>query len=344
MQSFQIGSDEAGQRLDKFLRRILPGAGNGFLYKMLRKKNIVLNHKKAEGKEILTAGDTVSLFFSEDTFQLLSGPGDREDVSSYLQAYRNIKGVEILFQDENVLIVNKPAGVLSQKAREDQSSLNEWMIGCLLEQKKLSPETFKGFHPSVLNRLDRNTSGLVLCGISLKGSQLFSRLIRERDIRKYYLTIVKGVLRQKAHITGFLKKDKKTNRVFIRKEEIPGASPIETAYTPLKDNGEFTLLEVELITGKSHQIRAHLASEGHPVLGDEKYGDSAFNQKYRAKLGVRGQLLHAYLLEFPEQPALLSLSGKSVFAPLPAKMREVLAYGNMEIQGLTGHHAGGAHQ
>lgn len=344
MQSFQIGNDEAGQRLDKFLRRILPGAGNGFLYKMLRKKNIVLNHKKAEGKEILTAGDTVSLFFSEDTFQLLSGRDDRKDTSPYLQAYQNIKGPEVLFQDENVLIVNKPAGILSQKAKEGQFSLNEWMIGYLLKQGKISAKTLQGFHPSVLNRLDRNTSGLVLCGISLKGSRLLSGLIKERDIRKYYLTVVKGVLRKKALITGFLKKDEKTNQVRVYKEAVPGAAPIRTGYTPLENNGEFTLLEVELITGKTHQIRAHLASEGHPVLGDEKYGDSAFNRKYRESLGVQGQLLHAYLLEFPSRPELLCLSGKSVFAPLPVKMREVLAYGNMEIQGLAGLHAGGAHQ
>ncbi len=344
MQSFQITAGQAGQRLDKFLRRMLPNAGSGFLYKMLRKKNIVLNHGKAEGKEILTVGDTVDFFFSEDTFRMLSGADTAGDTAEYRHAYQAVRGVEILFQDENVLIVNKPAGVLTQKADEKQPSLNEWMIGYLLDQGIVTETTLKEFHPSVLNRLDRNTSGLVLCGISLPGSRLFSALIKDRRVRKYYLTIVKGVVREEAEITGFLKKDEKSNQVRIYREETGGASRIRTVCRPLWDNGEWTLLEAELITGKPHQIRAQLAFGGHPVLGDAKYGNSAFNQKYREKLGIRRQLLHACRLEFPSLPELPALSGKSVSAPLPADMREVLLYGHMEIKRIERLHSGGTHQ
>lgn len=342
MQSFKIENNQAGQRLDKFLRKLMPGAGSGFLYKMLRKKNIVLNHKKAEGKEILAVGDTVDFFFSEDTFRLLTGSNailsDRgtkngKEAEEYLQAYKTIKGVEILFQNENVLIVNKPAGILTQKADNRQFSLNEWMIGYLLKQGNLTKETLKTFRPSVLNRLDRNTSGLVICGVSLLGSQLFSRLIQERSIRKYYLTVVKGILREPAQIEGFLKKDESSNRVTVGKDAFKDAAAIQTAYKPLGSSREFTLLEVELITGKPHQIRAHLASIGHPVLGDTKYGESAFNRKYREKFGVGSQLLHAYRLEFPVLPELSELSGKSITAPLPVAMKEVLTYGNLEIEG-----------
>lgn len=354
MQSFQIESNQAGQRLDKFLRKLMPGAGSGFLYKMLRKKNIVLNHKKAEGKEILAVGDTVDFFFSEDTFNLLTGRDTKATsdvggknsgrVAEYLQAYETIKGVEILFQDENVLIVSKPAGLLTQKADNKQLSLNEWMIGHLLKQGKLTEESLRTFKPSVVNRLDRNTSGLVLCGISLQGSQLLSRLIQERSIKKYYITVVKGILNKPARIEGFLKKDEKTNRVSVHTEALQDTSVIQTAYIPLGTGRDFTLLEVELITGKSHQIRAHLASIGHPILGDTKYGDSDFNRKYREKFGVRSQLLHAYRLEFPVLSTLSHLAGKSITAPLPAVMKEVLTYGNLEIERVERLHSGGFDQ
>lgn len=354
MQSFQIESNQAGQRLDKFLRKLMPGAGSGFLYKMLRKKNIVLNHKKAEGKEILAVGDTVDFFFSEDTFNLLTGrnvkassDGSRKNggrVAEYQQAYETIKGVEILFQDENVLIVSKPAGVLSQKADNQQLSLNEWMIGHLLKQGKLTEESLRTFKPSVVNRLDRNTSGLVLCGISLQGSQLLSRLIQERSIKKYYITVVKGILKEPARIEGYLKKDEQTNRVSVHTEVLKDASVIQTAYIPLGTGRDFTLLEVELITGKPHQIRAHLASIGHPILGDTKYGDAAFNRKYREKFGVRSQLLHAYRLEFPVLSTLSDLAGTSLTAPFPAVMKEVLTYGNLEIERVERLHFGGFDQ
>lgn len=354
MQSFQIESNQAGQRLDKFLRKLMPGAGSGFLYKMLRKKNIILNHKKAEGKEILAVGDTVDFFFSEDTFNLLTGriPETSSDASGrnngrikeYLQAYETIKDVEILFQDENILIINKPAGVLSQKADNKQFSLNEWMIGYLLKQGSMTEEMLRTFKPSVVNRLDRNTSGLILCGISLRGSQLLSCLIKERNIRKYYITLVKGLMTESARIKGFIKKDEKNNRVSVQTEAFPESSAIETAYRPLGSVKDFTLLEVELITGKPHQIRAHLSGIGHPILGDPKYGDTVLNRKYREKFGVNSQLLHAYRLEFPVLSTLENLAGKSITAPLPTVMKEVLSYGNLEIQRVERINFGGFDQ
>ncbi|MGN1147562.1 MAG: pseudouridine synthase, partial [Lachnospiraceae bacterium] len=191
MQTYQIGANQAGQRLDKFLHKFMPTAGNSFIYKMLRKKNIVLNGKKAEGKEILTVGDTVSFFFSDETFQLFTGriascsttnkpavahPALTNDFSGrceeYRIAYKKLTGITVIHEDDNILILNKPAGILTQKADNKQVSLNEWMIGYLLDKKRITEETLMTFKPSVLNRLDRNTSGLVLCGISLPGSQM----------------------------------------------------------------------------------------------------------------------------------------------------------------------------
>lgn len=333
MQTYQIGTYESGQRLDKFLHKFMPAAPNGFLYKMLRKKNIVLNGKKAEGKEILGEGDIVSFYFSEDTFgQFTNRPAEQPMLAEYRDAYRSLKGIEVVYEDANVLILDKPAGILTQKADDRQPSLNEWMIGYLLETEKISEGILSTFKPSVSNRLDRNTSGLVLCGISLSGSQMLSGLMRERNMGKYYMAIVKGHVEKAGEITGFLEKDEKSNRVRIgcKKE----AAKVRTAYMPLAAGRDFTLLEIKLITGKTHQIRAHMASIHHPILGDAKYGDREWNEKYRKKCHVKYQLLHACRIEFPrlEEP-FTSVSKKTIVAKLPPVFGEVLKYGNVEFQG-----------
>ncbi len=335
MQSYQIGGNEAGQRLDKFLHKLMPKAGSGFLYKMLRKKNIVLNDKKAEGKEILAVGDTLSFFFSKETFHHFTGRQDVDlkdnaltipETAIYQNAYTELKNISVVYEDKYILVLNKPAGILTQKADEKQASINEWMIGYLLANKKITKETLFTFKPSVQNRLDRNTSGLVLCGISLPGSQLLSRLIHDRSIGKYYITIVKGRINQAGEISGFLTKNEKTNQVSITKKE---GSAIKTAYKPLSYGRDYTCLEVELITGKTHQIRAHMASIGHPILGDCKYGDHEWNIRYHKKQ----QLLHAARVELPFlAPPFSELSRRIFEAPLPPVFEEVLANGNMEFK------------
>ena len=189
MQLLTIGKNQAGQRLDKFLKKALPNAGTGFLYKMLRKKNITLNGKKAEGKEILAQGDEVKCFFSEETYASMSGAGAAEDTSDYRKAYRSLKDISVLYEDENILLLNKPAGVLTQKAKPEDLSLNEWLIGHLLAANAIKETDLATFHPSVCNRLDRNTSGIVLCGKTLAGSQALSRIIKDRSVKKYYQTV-----------------------------------------------------------------------------------------------------------------------------------------------------------
>lgn len=349
MQVFQIKENQAGQRLDKFLHKYMPGAGTGFLYKMLRKKNIVLNGKKAEGKEMLAVGDTVSFFFSDETFAKLTGNVPKEQdikttalpntnkVAEYKEAYKTIKGIQVIYEDNHILILNKPAGVLSQKDDSGLLSANEWLIGYLLSSGKISEETLLTYKPSVQNRLDRNTCGIVLCGISLSGSQLLAKLIHDRNIRKFYATIVKGAVRKAARIQGYLIKDNKSNRVKLSSEgslkDMKGCSAINTSYKPISVGNGISFLEVELITGKTHQIRAHMASEGHPILGDYKYGDSKWNTFYKNKYGINHQLLQAYRVEFPSLEAPFEhLSNKVFTAPLPATFKEVLKDGNMEFQ------------
>lgn len=348
MQSVTIGNNQAGQRLDKFLHKFMRSAGTGFLYKMLRKKNITLNGKRAEGSEILALGDTVSFFFSPETFAKMTGEtGDvlsdmgpsvdgingnhaagREKAEQYVHAYHVLSGsgISVLYEDGHILIADKPAGVLSQKARSSDVSLNEWLIGYLLEEKAFPTVELRTFRPSVCNRLDRNTSGIVLCGKSLAGSQYLSRHIKDRGIQKFYRTICVGEIRRETTLRGYLEKDSRKNKVIVRENtgtmKHDHRDYIETVYHPLAVSGGYTLLEVELITGKTHQIRAHLASTGHPLIGDHKYGDSRTNRILREEYGLTYQLLHAYRVELPAFDA--DSGVKTICAPCPEGFLKIM--------------------
>ena len=372
MYQTKITQKDEGQRFDKYLHRILPKAGSGFIYKMLRKKNITLNDKKADGSERIVEGDSVTIFFSDETLEKFMGrkpfgssghargPGnslkydDRDDGhgreyeeecgTDYRTAYKELKGVRILYENEHILLVDKPSGMLSQKAEQADLSLNEWLIGYLLQSGGVTEEDLALYRPSVCNRLDRNTSGIVLCSKTLKGAQILGDLLRNRTLHKYYRLYVKGIVSEEQLIEGYLVKDEVQNKVYIEpvntgdSAEMYGTSQkkthaehkeiksleeirrsyIKTGYKPVSMESDKTLLEVELYTGKTHQIRAHLASIGHPLLGDPKYGDKAWNEEYRKKCNVRVQLLHAYKVVFPQlEEPFKDISGKTFISELP---------------------------
>ena len=326
MREIVIRENESGQRLDKFLAKYMALAPKSFFYKMMRKKNITLNGKKAQGKEQLKQGDVVKLFLSDETVEKF-----RPKQTVYAR-----KKLDILYEDRHTLFVNKPAGMLSQKAKPSDQSLVEYLTAYLLESGQLTEEELRTFHPSVCNRLDRNTSGIVAAGKTLAALQTLSAMFRERSVRKYYLCLVYGVVSGEKKIRAFLTKDGRTNRVTVeRKKETPNSgadisdgkeSLIETEYRALRTDGEVTLLEVHLITGKTHQIRAHLAAEGYPIIGDYKYGNRDVNGIFRRKYGLTSQLLHSYRLCFPECEGELSeLSGKEIKAPVPELFRKICA-------------------
>lgn len=329
MQTINIGRNEDGQRLDRILHRYLPGAGTGFIYKMLRKKNIVLNDKKAEGDERLSLGDVVRLYLSDDTIASFGGSPSNasaeaapESLGADAERPKTLQGNPIsdliIYEDPDIILVNKPVGMLSQKAEPTDVSLNEYVIDYLRGRGEVTADSLKTFRPSVCNRLDRNTSGIVAVGKSLTGSRVLSQLFRDRTIEKYYLCIVRGTGLSEQHIKGWLWKDEKTNTVTVRREKTDGADYIETLFRPLSNDGGSTILEVKLITGKTHQIRAHLASIGHPIAGDSKYGDIRYNRRMRDEHGVKHQLLFAYRLVFPKDMEKLShLSGREFVLKKP---------------------------
>lgn len=319
MQELHVTANEAGQRLDKLLAKFLNQAPKSFLYKMMRKKNIVLNGKKCTGNEKLKQGDSIKLFFSDETIEKFSA-------GTYVTPKKEkINMLPIIYEDEQVLLMNKPVGVLSQKAKDSDVSAVEILINYLIETNQLSKEQFRTFHPSICNRLDRNTSGILVAGKTLSALQEMNRFFKERTIAKYYRCLVKGrVIKNEDYIKGYLVKDQKTNKVSITKKKTEEGVPIETEYCVIQSNDEVSLLEVHLITGKTHQIRAHLASIGHPIIGDYKYGDKQINEMYRQEYGLKSQLLHAYRLEMPSSDGSLAyLNDKKFVAELPDKFIKI---------------------
>lgn len=324
MRQIEINENEAGQRFDKFLHKYLPLAPSSFLYKMLRKKNITLNGRKAEGKEKLVKGDQVTFFLSEET---VNGFQSQDfSVEEYQKAYDRLKGIEVVYEDPGILILNKPADILSQKAKETDLSANEWLIGYLLAADRITPGQLSTFKPSICNRLDRNTQGLLIGSKSLAASQAMTEIIRLRQVRKFYRLLVKGQLDREEILEGYLVKENDKNRVHLAAKADKNASYIKTRYCPLKHFEDRTLAEVELITGKPHQIRIHMAGIGHPILGDYKYGDRLWNEKYKAEYGIKSQLLYACRLEFGKlDGALEALSGKTVTAPVPGEFTALMS-------------------
>lgn len=349
----------AGQRLDKFLQRYLPAAGTGFLYKMLRKKNIVLNDGKASGKELLRAGDTVKIYFAEETIQKFMGEHtadeageDRKDRVPDSGQNVVLPKAWIVYEDEDLIAVNKPAGVLSQQSRPGDVSLVEYLRGYL---KEIDPHYYK---VGPANRLDRNTSGLVLAAKHVAAAQHLTEWIRRREIRKYYLALASGIIREPVLLDGYLERDKRDYKSRItdisaaavsaegqcvtggsgtriggsgnstasngRQEKGKDRQMVKTRITPLaymEHDMPATLLLVELITGRTHQIRAHLAAIGHPLVGDRKYGTAEVNRRAGQKYGLQRPYLHAWKVVFPENTGLFpQLQNRVMTADLPADL------------------------
>jgi len=298
-----IDEANAGQRFDKFLIRRFPLGGKGFVYKMLRKKRVKLNGKRAEGNEMLCAGDMITLYISPETQEGLR----LRDKPAITKTKHKIN---ILFEDENVIIVDKPANCLTHPDLTDSLAAH---VG----------ET--EFKPVAVNRLDRNTTGIVIIAKTLHAAQALNHAIKERQVEKYYLALAKGVLKQPLVLRGKMEKDRDKNKTSIGDT----GKDVLTEVYPLGTDGKVTLAEIRLHTGRSHQIRAHLQSIGHPIVGDVKYGGEIASQKavypadqarsptfskpaITAEHPVKQQLLHAYKIMLNGLPSKFEyLNGKT---------------------------------
>ncbi len=318
MKEIQIGNNEKDKRLDGFLKTYLPNASMGFIYKMLSQKNITLNGKKADGTERLKSGDLIRIFFADETFEKFRGVNSNSEkrAANEFTALKKFGDIQIIYENDHIILFNKPAGVLSQKAKPEDISLNDYLIEYLLKKGEISEKELETYKPSICNRLDRNTSGLVICAKSLLGARIMNEMLKDRSLDKYYRTIVKGRISKASYLKGYLYKDESRNKVFIKKENPHDDrySFIETGYEPIAYNEkrDLTLLEVKLVTGKPHQIRAHLSSQNTPIIGDVKYNGPKID-------GLNMQILHSYRLKFPDSFSsdLSDIEGKEFVAPLP---------------------------
>lgn len=301
-----ITANEADQRLDRFLKKYMKRASLSAIYKMIR-KDIKVNGKRAKEDTQLKEGDELALYMTEEKLAELTAPIKKK------AAKRQFK---IAYEDENVLIVDKPKGLLTHgDAHEKKNTLVNQVCGYLRDKGEYDPSKEKTFVPSPVNRIDRNTTGLVIFGKTAAALRLLTALLRDRNhVEKYYMTIVCGKLDKELELDGRLSKDHDMNISSVDEE----GKEASTHVKPLITGEKFSLAEARIFTGRTHQIRVHLASAGYPLAGDVKYGTPKMSE-YLRKQGISMQLLHAYKLVFKEMPEELSaLEGKVVEVEPPA--------------------------
>jgi 23S rRNA pseudouridine955/2504/2580 synthase len=274
MRKIEITSNEAEQRLDRFLVKYLNDTTKTNIFKLIRKKRIKVNGKRAEEKYFLKLGDEVQIHLHEDAIDELIKP--------IVEMSAEEVNLDIVYEDDALLVVNKPIGLLTHPDKSEYKNTLASKVQVYL--KHLGTRTFK---PASIQRLDKNTSGLVMFGKTYESLKKYNELMRERAIHKYYQTIVHGEVKTAGEVKGYLMKDEDKNKITISQREQESSKYVHTKFRPLETNGLYTLLEVELLTGRTHQIRGSMAYIGHPIVGDVKYGGRRVGK-------ARSQLLHAY--------------------------------------------------
>lgn len=312
-----ITKNDANQRIDKYLKKLLVNAPSNFIYKMFRKKDIKVNGKKVNEKYILKNNDVVEMFLYEDKFKEFTATKDIYNVK---------KTFKVLYEDNHVLIVYKPAGLLVHEDKnESVNTLTNQVLSYLANKSELDLSRENTFMPGPVHRLDRNTSGIVIFGKTLAALQVLNEMIKQRHcIEKSYLTICKGKVNQKRNLKGYIVKLDDQAQVKLVSKDYPGALTMETIVKPVKYNNDYSKVEVTLITGRMHQIRVHLSSIDHPIIGDRKYGDFELNKFVKKEFGLNHQLLHAYKIRFVKSFGILAyLQDKEIVCPVPKLFEKI---------------------
>ena len=288
MRIITINRNDAGQRLDKFLTKAVKGMPQSLMYKYIRTKKIKVNRKRAEEKYMLCEGDEIQLFIKDEFFD-----SPEKDTG----ALATIKPkIEIVYEDDNIILCNKRPGILVHEDKEGKENTLIIHIQAYLCQKgEYDPSSEQSFAPALCNRIDRNTGGIVIAAKNANALRIMNDKIKNNEISKFYMCAVHGTMKEKSKtLTGFLRKDSKNNTVEVSDKKLPGSKDIITKYKVVSEKGGNSLLEVELVTGRTHQIRAHMSHIGHPLLGDGKYGVNRNDKKD----GYKYQALYAYRLRF----------------------------------------------
>ncbi|MBE6828068.1 MAG: RluA family pseudouridine synthase [Ruminococcaceae bacterium] len=288
MKSFVITKNDAGQRLDKFVCKTVPRLPSALMYKYIRTKRIKVNSKRAEISTRLCENDTVDMYIGDEFFE------KNEQEYDFMKAPR---ALNIIYEDGNILLLDKKAGVL---CHPDGKEYVDTLIGrikrYLYEKGEYNPDKENSFTPALANRIDRNTSGIVIAAKNAESLRILNEKIKSRELHKFYLCVTVGTPPKKSDIlTGYLYKDEKSNTVRVSAKPFPDSKTIKTKYTVLDSIDGLSLVDIELLTGRTHQIRAHMASLGCPLLGDGKYGSNKQNKKFG---GYKKQLLCSYRLQF----------------------------------------------
>lgn len=316
MKTYSVNKQDEGQTLEKYVKKVLSNAPLGFIYKLFRKKDIRINNHWEDKKAIVHDGDIVSIYITDAQFE----------------EFNQIKVVEpslelepmIVYEDENVLIVNKPRGLLVQKDKPNSKALDDMVIAYLLAKKEYLPS--ETFTPGPAHRIDRNTAGLVIFGKNIATLQYLMELIKDKEeIGKHYIALVKGTVETDGVVDAPLKKNEETSLVKVTSKK-DGGKPAKTIYHVIKTIKDYSLLDITLVTGRTHQIRVHMAYINHPVIGDNKYGDFALNKYFEKEFGFKNQFLVASRLDFGSlRYPLSSLSKQKIEIPLPKELDEILS-------------------
>lgn len=314
MEKYVIQPQEGNQRIDKYLRKCLNNTPLSMIYKLFRKKDVKVNGKPVKEEYIINPGDVITIYL----------PIAKEEFSKPVIHQKLKKQFKVIYEDENILIVSKPVGLLVHEAEgQYYNTLANQVISYLEENGDYNPSETHGFIPGPAHRLDRNTSGLVIFGKNMLALQELNEAFKTRsNIDKFYLALVEGKITENGSINFNLDKSAEEGKVRVVKH---GGQEALTIYKPIQTNEKYTLLEVELKTGRTHQIRVHMAYIKHPVIGDKKYGNFLLNSYFEKEFSWKNQFLHAYKIIFNDFKGILSyLNGKTFSDDLPEDKKMII--------------------